>query len=60
MRRVLDAAIELTGDVEKARTWLQTEPLREFDGKTAAEAVLAGRAADVLRLIEIYWAGPAG
>lgn len=60
MRRVLGAATELSEDVETARTWLQTQPLREFDGKTAAEAVRAGRAADVLRLLEIYWAGPAG
>lgn len=61
LRRVLDAATELAGgDGDKARTWLQTQPLREFDGKTAEQAVRAGRAADVLRLIEIYGAGPAG
>jgi hypothetical protein len=59
--QVLAAVCELTGgDAAKARDWYEREHLPAFDGATAKQLVAAGRAKDVLRLLEIYDAGPAG
>lgn len=59
--QVLAAACELVGgDADKARTWYEREPLREFEGLTAREVVARGRAQDVLRLLQMYGAGAAG
>lgn len=56
--KVLEAAtVAAGGDMAKARRWFEREPLREFDGRTAAEVVADGRGDDVLRLIEFYEQG---
>lgn len=51
------AAVAAGGDMAKARRWFDHEPLREFDGRTAAQVVADGRGDDVLRLIEFYEQG---
>lgn len=59
--QVLAAACALAGgNAQKARTWYEGEPLREFDGATVRELVAAGRAQDVLRLLDMCDAGAAG
>ena len=59
--KVLAEATRLAGgDPAKAREWYFNEPLHEFDGQTAAAAVMQGRGADVLLLLEFYEAGPLG
>lgn len=59
--RVLRAVFDLTGgDMDKAKAWFKNEPLPEFDYKTAETMVAAGKADDVIKLIEMYEAGAAG
>ena len=55
---VLLAAVKASrGDKAKAENWFETASLAEFDGKTPAQLVRDGRAADVLRLISALEAG---
>ena len=59
--RVIAVAAELFGgDSLKAQIWFRSAPLREFEGKTAEAVVRDGRGQDVIRLLEMYEAGPAG
>lgn len=59
--KVLAEATRLArGDSAKAREWYFNYQLRELDGLTAAAAVMQGREADVLLLLEFYEAGPLG
>lgn len=58
--RVLERVAQLAGDMERARQWYFNYPHPEFVGHTAEAAVANGREADVLRLLDMYEAGPAG
>ncbi len=57
---VLRAATELNSDPAVASAWYSDEALSVFDGKTPAQLVAEGRAADVLRYIEMLSAGFCG
>jgi hypothetical protein len=59
--RVIRAAYDVSGDdLPKALDWFRTEQLSPFGQKTAEQAVAAGRADDVIRLIGSLHAGAAG
>ncbi len=58
--RVIKAATELNGDVNKAVFWYRNEPLSVFDYKTAERLVSEGRTDDLLRYITSLEAGAAG
>ena len=58
--RVIRAAADLSGDVERALFWYRNEPLRPFAYKTAEQLVSDGRSEDLLRYIETLEAGAAG
>lgn len=60
MLRVLAAAAELTGDVERAAFLLRNEPLRVFGYKTADILVQEGRADAVIAYLESLAGGAAG
>lgn len=51
MIRVLSAAAELTGDIQKAIYWYRNEPISDYDHRTAAELVADGHADAVLAYI---------
>lgn len=54
MVRVITAAAEMTGDLDKALYWFRNEPIVTLKHKTAAELVGDGHAAAVLaHLIEL-------
>jgi len=58
--RVLRAATDVAGDVERAIYWFKNEPLREFDYKTAQALVSQGRAdaaVKYLRMTEVGFLG---
>lgn len=58
---VIKAAYDASGeDLPKALNWFRTERLSPFGQKTAEEAVAAGKAYDVIRLIDFLNAGAAG
>lgn len=57
---VLLAAEATTGDRERAVELMLREPLRVFDGRTAVELVLEGRAREVEAYLESLSAGAAG
>lgn len=59
--RVLKAAYEVSGDdLPKALHWVRTEQLSALGHKTAEQAVAAGKADDVIRLIGSLHAGASG
>ena len=58
--RVIRAATDLSGDVDKALFWYRNEPLQPFGYKTAERLVSEGRSDDVLRYVMSLEAGPAG
>jgi hypothetical protein len=58
--RVLRAAYDLSGDIQKATFWYRNDPLPAFDYKTAERLVSEGRTDDVLRYIASLGAGAAG
>lgn len=58
--RVIRAAADLSGDVERALFWYRNEPLQPFGYKTAEQLVSDGRTEDLLRYIESLEAGAAG
>ena len=60
MLRVLAAATELTGDVERAAFLLRNEPLRVFGYKTADILVQEGRADAIIAYLESLAGGAAG
>lgn len=57
---VLRAATDLNSDPAVASAWYSGEALSVFDGKTPAQLVAEGRAADLLRYIEMLGAGFCG
>lgn len=58
--RVIRAATDLSGDVQRALFWYRNEPLAVFDYQTAETLVSAGRANDVVRYVASLEAGAAG
>jgi uncharacterized protein (DUF2384 family) len=59
MAAIIQAAVDLTGDAEKA-LWYRSEPLTVFGDATAEHLVAEGRANDVLRYLASLQAGAAG
>ncbi|RQT95247.1 DUF2384 domain-containing protein [Burkholderia cenocepacia] len=55
--RVLRAATDVSGDVERAILWFKNEPLREFDYKTAQTLVSEGHAASAIKYLQMAEAG---
>lgn len=51
MVKVISAATELTGDVDKAIYWYRNEPIADYDYRTAAELVADGQAEAVLAFL---------
>lgn len=60
MVRMLAAAHEMTGDIERAAFLLRNEPLRAFDYKTAEALVQEGRTDAVIAYLQSLAGGAAG
>ncbi|OSO81103.1 hypothetical protein [Burkholderia pseudomallei] len=58
--KVIQAAADVSGDVQRALSWYRNEPLSTFDDKTAEQLVSDGRADDLLRYIFALREGAAG
>ena len=58
--RIIKAATDLSGDLNKALFWYRNEPLSVFGYKTAERLVSEGRTDDLLRYIASIEAGAAG
>ena len=58
--RVIRAATDLCGDVNKALFWYRNEPLQPFGYKTPECLVAEGRSEDLLRYVTSLEAGPTG
>jgi hypothetical protein len=58
--RVIKAATDLNGDLNKALFWYRNEPLSVFGYKTAERLVSEGRTDDLLRYVASIDAGAAG
>ncbi len=58
--RIVKAATDLNGDLNKALFWYRNEPLSVFGYKTAERLVSEGRTDDLLRYIASIEAGAAG
>jgi hypothetical protein len=51
MIKVISAATELTGDIDKAIYWYRNEPIADYGHRTAAELVADGQVEAVLAFI---------
>ena len=51
MVKVITAATELTGDIDKAIYWYRNEPIADYSHRTAAELVSEGHAEAVLAFL---------
>jgi len=58
--RVLRAAADVAGSIDKAIYWYRNHPLPVFDYKTAQQLVSEGRTDDVVRYLQSLQAGFAG
>jgi hypothetical protein len=58
--RVIKAATDLNGDLNKALFWYRNEPLSVFGYKTAERLVSEGRTDDLLRYVASIEVGAAG
>jgi len=58
--KVIKAATDLNGDIDRALFWYRNEPLTVFGYKTAEQLVSEGRTGDVLGYIGSLEAGAAG
>jgi hypothetical protein len=58
--KVIKAATDLNGDVDRALFWYRNEPLTVFGYKTAEQLVSEGRTEDVLSYVSSLDAGAAG
>lgn len=58
--RVIRAATDLSGDVDRTLFWYRNEPLQPFGYKTAEQLVSEGRTEDLLRYVASLQAGAAG
>lgn len=55
--RVIKAATDVYGSVDEALFWYRNDPLSEFDYRTPAEVVAAGRSSDLLTYVRMLDAG---
>ena len=60
MIKVISAAAELTGDIQKAIYWYRNEPIADYDYRTAAELVADGHAGAILAYIRDLEIGARG
>ncbi|RQS26606.1 DUF2384 domain-containing protein [Burkholderia sp. Bp8992] len=58
--RIIRAANDISGDIQRTLFWYRNEPLPAFDYKTAEQLVSEGRVDDVLRYVVSLEAGAAG
>lgn len=58
--RVMRAAVDIAGSVEKAIFWFKNNPLPTFDYKTPQELVSEGRSEALIRYIQSLQTGFAG
>ena len=58
--RIIKAATDLNGDLNKALSWYRNQPLSVFGYKTAERLVSEGRTEDLLRYLASIEAGAAG
>ena len=58
--RVIKAAAEVSGDLDRALFWYRNEPLSAFGYRSAERLVSEGRTEDVLRYVASLDAGAAG
>lgn len=58
--RVIKAATDLTGDLNRALFWYRNEPLSAFGYRTPEGLVSEGRTDDLLRYVASLEAGAAG
>jgi hypothetical protein len=58
--RVIKAATDMSGDLNKALFWYRNEPLSVFDYKTPERLVSEGRTDDLLRYVVSLNGGAAG
>jgi len=58
--RVIRAAADLSGDIERALFWYRNEPLQPFEYQTAEQLVSDGRTHALLRYIGSLQVGAAG
>ncbi len=58
--RVMRAAMDITGSVERAIFWFKNNPLATFDYKTPQELVSEGKTEALIRYIQSLQAGFAG
>lgn len=47
-RKIISAAIALTGDIDKSVRWFRNESIADYDNKTAVEHVAEGHGEAVL------------
>lgn len=60
MVRVLSAAFELTGDLDRAIFWFRNQPIADFGHLTAMQLVEQGKAQAVVEFIDSISGGAAG
>jgi len=60
VNRILQAATDLFGSVDKAVAWFRGESIEQFDGLTPMQLVEQGRPKAVMDYLESIGAGPAG
>ncbi|WP_230947992.1 DUF2384 domain-containing protein [Burkholderia territorii] len=58
--RIIQAATDVSGNLESALFWYRNEPLPVFDYKTAEQLVSEGSTDDLLRYVISHEAGAAG
>ncbi|KVV10212.1 hypothetical protein [Burkholderia ubonensis] len=58
--RIIRAATDISGDVQRALFWYRNESLPTFDYKTAEQLVSEGRTEDLLRYVTSLETGAAG
>ena len=58
--RVLSAAHELTGDIDRALFWFRNQPIADFDHFTPMQLVEQGKVQAVIDYVESISAGAAG
>jgi hypothetical protein len=58
--RVLKAATDLNGDLDKALLWYRSQPLRPFNNKTPGQVISEGKTDALITYIAILGAGAAG
>lgn len=58
--RVIRAATDLSGDLDKAMSWYRSHSIATFSHRTPEQLVAAGRTEDILRYVAVLEAGASG